>query len=214
MDRLEDRLFLGRSRERPLTERVLRIADVTLTIKEIEHLGRPNTGTLRERLTQLAEAILQRIAASFGGAASDGSIPERVKELRRKAIQIIEQPDVSPDERERRQRDLDDLFLAVQLYSYPGDYLIEHPSIERLAETIDKLEEDVLHAALPTVHGRRQVTIQFGEPLLIQRDSGNRNQTRDLTTTLEDRVQGLLDQLGGVPLPDVPNRDLAARVRT
>lgn len=197
MDQLEDRVFLGRKPERPLTERVLRVAEVTLTIKEIEHLGQPGSGSLRQRLTQLAEGILQRMAASFTGAAPDGSIPERVKELRRKVIHVIEQPDVSPEERDRRRRDLDDLFLVVQIYSYPGDYLVQNPSIERLAETIDKLEEDVLNAALPTVHGRRQVTIQFGDPLLIQRDSANRNQTRELTTTLENRVQELLNQLGG-----------------
>ncbi len=203
MDQLEDRLFLGRRPDRPLTERILRIADVTLTIKEIEHLGRPNTGTLRERLVTLCEAILAQIAASFGNANVDGTIPERVKEFRRKAIQGVEQNDVPTEERERRRRNLEDLFLVVQLYSYPGDYLLEHPSPERLAETIDKLEEDVLGASLPTVHGRRAVTIQFGKPLPIQRDPGSRNQTRELTVQLEQRVQELLTQLSGALRTDV-----------
>jgi hypothetical protein len=201
MERLEDRVFLGPRPDLPLMERVLRVARVMLAIKEIEHLGRPNGGDLRQRLTRLAEAILSRVAGSLGIATMEGSILERVKELRRKTIQIIEQPDIAPDESTRRRQDLDDLFLVVQLYSYPGDYLVEQPSTERLAETIDKLEEDVLEAALPTVHGRRAVTIQFGDPLLIQRDPSSRNQTRDLTSTLETRVQELLKKLSGSPPP-------------
>ncbi len=46
---------------------------------------------------------------------------------------------------------MDTVFLIVQLYSYPGDYLLEHPSTERVAETLDKLEEDVLGAAYPSL---------------------------------------------------------------
>ncbi|MFO0917877.1 MAG: lysophospholipid acyltransferase family protein [Planctomycetaceae bacterium] len=202
MNRLEDRLFLGRRPELPLAERILRLADVSLTIKEIEHLGQPTRGTIRQRLMHLAESILQKIDHSFGNSPSDGSVPDRVKELRRKAIMALEQPDATPAERARHQRHLDDLFLVVQLYSYPGDYLIERPSAERLAETIDKLEEDILGVELPTVHGRRQVVIQFGEPLRIQREPGNRNQTRELTSQLESRVLELLTH-GGHP-PQLP----------
>ncbi len=194
MNRLEDRLFLGRKSELPLAERILRLADVTLTIKEIEHLGQPARGAIRQRLTNLAESILRRIGDAYGGSTGDGPIPDRVKELRRRAIQAIEQPEATPAERTRHRRHLDDLFLVVQLFSYPGDYLLEHPSTERIAETIDKLEEDILGAELPTVHGRRHVTIQFGEPLQIQRDAGNRHQTRELTSELEARVQALLSQ--------------------
>lgn len=201
MNRLEDRLLLSHAPELPLAERILRVANVTLSIKEIEHLGQPSRGPLRKRLIRLSEAILERIGQSHANAALDGAIPERVKDLRRRTIQLLEQPEIAANERQRRQRDLDDLFLVVQLYSYPGDYLLEHPTIDRLAETIDKLEEDVLHATLPTVHARRQVTIQFGEPLPIQREAGNRQQTRELTALLESRVQSLLNQLSGTSLP-------------
>ncbi|MCA8995301.1 MAG: glycerol acyltransferase, partial [Planctomycetaceae bacterium] len=64
---------------------------------------------------------------------------------------------------------------------------------ERLAETIDKLEEDVLQVPYPTVHGRRQVRIAFGEPVPVKHIAGERNQVAQLTQRLETSVQALLD---------------------
>ncbi len=197
--RLEARLLMRPHPEWELAQRVLRVAEVALTIKEVEHAGQAGQGTLTERLGRLAETILTKTAQSLGVEPPAGMIPERVKELRKKAIQQIEQPETSSQDRQRRAADLDDLFLVVQLHSYPGNYLAEAPTPERLAETVDKLEEDVLGASLPTVHGRRRVEIRLGEPLPIERESGGRGQTRELTALLERRVQGLLDTLNGGP---------------
>jgi hypothetical protein len=197
--RLEERLLMRPHPEWELAPRVLRVAEVALTMKEVEHTGQAGQGTLTERLGRLADSILTKTAQSLGVESPAGEISERVKELRKKAIQQIELPETSTKDRQRRTADLDDLFLVVQLHSYPGNYLVEAPTPERIAETVDKLEEDVLGAALPTVHGRRRVEIRLGEALPIQRESGGRGQTRELTTLLECRVQGLLDALNGGP---------------
>jgi len=194
LGRLEDRLFLRRAPHLALTDRVWRLAEVLLAIKELDETGQTGSGPLPRRLRFLAETILTRVGTRQG-RPTDGTIPERVKDLRRRAIQRLEDPQTAAAEREKCLQDLDDLFLIIQLYSYPGDYLVENPTIERLAETVDKLEEDVLDAPLPTVHGRRAVTIQFGEPIPIQRESGGRNQTAELTSLLERRVQDLLTAL-------------------
>src|SRR3712207_8394705 len=50
----------------------------------------------------------------------------------------------------------DALPILVQLYSYPGDYLAERPTIERLAETVDKLEEDGLGYHMARPRGRSE----------------------------------------------------------
>jgi hypothetical protein len=162
-----------------------------LTLKELEHLGRAGAGPLGERIAALCEAVLRRAEGHFGGATS-GPLPDRVKELRRLIIQEHER---GPDAERRRllNERMDDLFLATQLFSYPNDYLEGRPSIERLAETLDKFEEDILQADLPTVRGRRRVTIRFGEP--VRAEAGKKNQTAALTELLERRVQSLLDEL-------------------
>jgi len=89
---------------------------------------------------------------------------------------------------------LDEVFLVVQLYSYPGDYVRENPTIERLAETLDKFEEDVLKCYSATVRGERQSTITFGEPIPVEY-SRDRSVTARLTSQLEEQVQQLLDAM-------------------
>jgi hypothetical protein len=74
-----------------------------------------------------------------------------------------------------------------------GDYVTEHPTIERMAETIDKFEEDFLGAPTARIRGTRRATVTFGQPIVIQRH-GKRASARSLTRALEHRVQQLLDE--------------------
>jgi hypothetical protein len=91
---------------------------------------------------------------------------------------------------------MNDLFLAIQLYSYPGDYLADSPSLERVAETVDKLEEDILLRDAPTVRGQRRVVVWFGEPIRVAADPGRDPQAaQQLTDRLQREVQQMLDGL-------------------
>jgi len=84
---------------------------------------------------------------------------------------------------------------VVQLFSYPGDYVAEKPSIERLAETLDKFEEDLLGKYSATVRSARRATVRFGEPVAVETGRSRREAARVLTDTLERRVQEMLDEL-------------------
>ncbi|MCA9088509.1 MAG: 1-acyl-sn-glycerol-3-phosphate acyltransferase [Planctomycetaceae bacterium] len=196
--RLEDRLLLRRRTDLPLIERVFRVARTVLCIQEIEEYGQVRPGDLRERLQNLSRSIVDRIARAESRPTTTKPIPEEVKDLRRRIIDSLEQSTLSTAAREQKERELADLFMAIQFYSYPGDYLQEHPSRERLAETVDKLEEDVLETAYPTVHGRRRVRILFGEPIPIQHNAGTSGQTAQLTNLLEQEVQQMLNRLSRV----------------
>lgn len=192
MDRLERHAGIDAQTRLPLRERICRFAEGQLARKETEYLGTPGSGSLTERVAVLTEAILDRVERRVG-VSTRGPTPERVKDLRRAAIQRLEadgnvhQPE--PD------RDLDDLFFVLQLYSYPPDYLDDSPSVERLAETLDKLEEDVFGAVLPSVRGRRRVVIRFGEPIPARPDAGRRTEAARLTTALQSEVQRMLDEI-------------------
>ncbi len=127
--------------------------------------------------------------------------PERVKELRRRTLAALEAvaPEECADHKSRRKQlnvDLDDLFLVVQLFSYPGDYVAESPSLERMAETLDKFEEDVLGKYSATIRGRRRVTVTFGKAVEVEAGKDRKAATHLLTQTLEARVQELLDGQG------------------
>jgi hypothetical protein len=99
--------------------------------------------------------------------------------------------------------DMEDLFFAIQLYSYRGDYLTERPRIERVAETLDKLEEDLLEQPYPTVRGKRRVVVRFGPPLPVPQPRDKRRQIGELTMQLQQAVQQQLDHLAARP----PERD-------
>jgi hypothetical protein len=95
----------------------------------------------------------------------------------------------------------------VQLYSYPGDYVKQCPTVERVAETLMKFKQDVF--AIPDMIrpcGPRRAHVRLGAPIDVAaalKSAGKpRHAAVALTTELENRIQGLLDALGpGRPMP-------------
>jgi hypothetical protein len=81
------------------------------------------------------------------------------------------------------------------MFSYPGDYVAENPSIERMAETLDKFEEDILSNKTATIRGRRRAVVSFGEPIDVTAIPKSKTATADLAQQLEKNVQALLDQV-------------------
>lgn len=205
---LEDRVLLRPLTGTPLFERIHRIAEAVLALKELDYLGHTRAGKLRERVVWLTEAVLAELEQRRGLASQTAGITERVKAVRQAVIkrkdEILEPyrkngqqaplPKPVLDELWQLGKQMDDVFFVTQLYSYPGDYLIENPSIERLAETLDKLEEDVLRRDLPSVHGDRKAIVEFGEPLAVVPKKG-RGEVEALTVQMQTRVQDLLGKL-------------------
>jgi 1-acyl-sn-glycerol-3-phosphate acyltransferase len=195
MDRLEQRLLWRPRPDLSLPRRVLRLADGALSLKEVEHLGHPRTGGLPQRASYLADTILRRQERFYELEQISEQVPERVKELRRSIIQRMEQPRTDVNDLARFQSDMEDLFFVIQLYSYPGDYLVRDQSIERIAETLDKFEEDLLRANLPGVRGTRRVAVRFGEPIPVAPERQRRDAVPLFSRALETKVQQLLDAL-------------------
>ncbi|NQT17762.1 MAG: 1-acyl-sn-glycerol-3-phosphate acyltransferase [Planctomycetes bacterium] len=193
MDELERAIFWRPRTDLSLDRRIYHFAEGVLALKEIEFLGHTCSGPVRKRVADLMEFILGRIEARYALDSSKVTVPERVKLLRK---HVIERLADLPDDDERRKQcreDLDDVFLVVQAFSYPGDYVEERPSVERMAETIDKFEEDVLGVKTATIRGARAATVTFGEPIPVDSGKGKKTAAKTLTRTMEERVQGLLD---------------------
>ena len=117
-----------------------------------------------------------------------------MKELRRHFIQQLERPDLDAQSHLLLKRDMEDLFLVIQLYCYPGDYVAANPTIERIAETLDKFEEDVLKVTYPKLRGTRHASVTFCAPIPVSAERGSRDAVVELTTRLETGVQELLNQ--------------------
>ena len=196
MARLESHLFLSPERNATLPRRIYRFAEAVLALKEIDYLGASRAGTVRERINFLTFALLERLESSHDivPPSADG-VPERVKRLRQVIIPQIHKAERHDEEPTQLQQDMDDLFFVIQLYSYPSNYISENSPIERIAETLDKFEEDVFDAEYPSVHGQRRVTIQFGEPIAVTPQGGARSDVTKLTERLHAAVQAQLDRL-------------------
>ena len=121
------------------------------------------------------------------------TVPERVKALRQQAIGRLEKLPEDDPMRCQYEDHLDDVFLVVQLFSYPGDYVAQQPSVERIAETLDKMEEDVLGFRTARIRGARKATVVFGPPISVEAERGTKKEAAVLTRLLEERVQALLD---------------------
>lgn len=209
MDRLERHLSLMPRPETSLARRIHRAADEVLHRKELEHLGGPRTGSLRRRSESLLYELLDRLERRYGAIDPCGTVPERVKQLRRRVIAKLESAEESP-QRDTFRRDLDELFLVMQLFSYPTDYLIGQPSLERLAETLDKLEEDVLGVRTAGRRGICRAVLSFGEPVHVGPFDYGPGAARELTERIQSRVQRLVDEINASACDPVKTRPATA----
>ena len=197
MKRLEARMFwLKPSPGMSLHERIIRFGELLLTIKEKEKLGRSgeNDGDLPTRIANLIHTLLTRHEREhLKKSPSAPTVPLRVKALRRRLLDMG--ADQGADEQTCRKAldGLDDVQLALQLYSYPGDYIGEKPTPERMAETVEKFEEDVYGTTRSI--GRRQARVLFGEPIDMKQvceSARPRAVVAKVTDQLEDTIGHLL----------------------
>ena len=196
MARLEQRMLVKPRSGTPLHERITRYGEFLLTLKEKEITGhsREHEGDIRGRVAWLIDELLcRREQVYLKKTPSAETVPLRVKALRRHLIELWTDTKAEPEIRKHAREALDDVQLALQLYSYPGNYVSESPTVERMAETIEKYEEDLEGFARPK--GRRAATVRFGDPIdLKQHINGGRPRavTAAVTQKLEDAIQSLM----------------------
>jgi hypothetical protein len=175
-----------------LTKRIYRFAEGLLALQEIEYLGGSQSGDLKPRIATLCDAILQKLEFIYATPKCE-DIPERIKNLRREGIRRINDEASTVQQVEEAREHMTELLRATQMFSYPGDYLTESPTVERIAETIDKLAEDVLDKIRASICADRAASVTFGEPIEVPKEADRRAETPLLTMRLEKEVQRLID---------------------
>jgi 1-acyl-sn-glycerol-3-phosphate acyltransferase len=215
MGQLEQRIYWRLRADDALPDRIYRYAEAVLTLKELEYLGAAGRGRLPERISVLAEHVLSEVEQRRLGTVSDGTIPLRVKQIREAVMSDM--PGFGPGEAEgddgkepplpdsvppavlsAARRDLEDLHLVTQLFSYPGDYVARKPSVERIAETLQKFEEDALGVKDATAKTARRAVVTFGPPIdvdavMAEAKGPARKAASELTARIEERIQEQLN---------------------
>ena len=175
-----------------LEHRIGRIGKGLLALKEIEYFGRPQEGELGERLNGLIDRLLVRLEEFWLGGAQHGPVVPRVKALRTKILPDMVEGSISEEERKRRWDQLADIYLSQQVASYPPDYITEHPSVDRLLETVERYEEDLTDVVTP--HPPLHAIIEVGEAIEVS-PKRERGVTDPLMDQIATRLQAMLDEL-------------------
>ena len=226
LNRLEKKFDWREVPGRTLLERIYRYATGMLSLKEIEYMGSVQSGTPRERVSHLREYVLETVEEKLHInqiKARTKSVPERVKECRRIIIERWSDPARDSNMLPEWKQDLEDLFMVVQLYSYPGDYVMNSPTCERASEILIKFKQDAMRSDTKVArhYVPRRASIYIGEPIEVQKfvqsvdkkgqsgqspevpvakdqeaSSKSRKASSLLTELLEQKLQELLN-LGG-----------------
>lgn len=195
--KLEDRIGWTPKPSMPVRERILRLGTGVMALKEVEFLGESGHGALQERLASLCERLLEQVEGRMGSDPKASNPPERVRAMRYRLRRRLLDEENAPDAAERGVLldDLDRVFTALQAHSYIGDYLLAEPTLDRHAETIMKLEEDLF--GFPNYPVSRQARVRAGEPIDITAmmaagDLPKKGGPTQLTALLEERLSALI----------------------
>ena len=198
MDRLERYIRWKPQQGLDIVQRIYKFGEALLMLKEKELLDQALSGNLSERLGQFREILINEMEAKYLEQPGDGTHPERVRRLRGRLRTILlgDSPP-SPEQRSEIYRDLDRIYVAVQLYSYPGQYLRERPSTDRIAETILKFEEDLFGETC--IRGQRRAELTFCPAIdmaeyLDASGSAAKESVSEVTKRITDSIRAVLEK--------------------
>jgi 1-acyl-sn-glycerol-3-phosphate acyltransferase len=193
LTRIEKRLSWRPQRELPLMSRVGKVGMALLSLKELEYFESTQEGSLEQRLDRLIQRLLVPLEEEWFGQSQQGSVIPRIKALRMKILPEMVRGEVDEEERQRRWKQLADLYVVQQISCYPPDYLSKFPSRDRIFETIERFEEDLTDQV--QVHGSLKVVIDIGEAIEVSPDRDRSVKSDPLMNQLETQLQGMLDEL-------------------
>ena len=201
MEKLEQHLLWAPQKHLDIVERIYKLGEALLSLKEKELLDRSLEGSLPERLNELREIIIKEIEIKYFSKVGEGAHPERIRKARGK-IRSNLLSDKNPPTQETMEScytDLDKLYFVTQLYSYPGQYIRENPTNDRIAETLLKFEEDILGEY--KIKGERRSIVTFCKPINVYDFLDKYNQDAkstvgQVTTLIESAIRNILEDRG------------------
>jgi 1-acyl-sn-glycerol-3-phosphate acyltransferase len=190
---IEHRLTWKPTSNPNLLQRIDRVGQALLCLKELEYFGEPKEGTLDDRLDSLINRLLHPIEKEWLERTQEGAVVPRIKACRMKMMPDMVNGRVDEEERDRRWHQLADLYLAQQVSCYHADYLTELPSVDRILETVERFEEDLTDKV--RVHGHLKAIIHIGEPIEVETTRDRNAEVDPLMAQIQERLQSQLDTL-------------------
>ena len=190
VEEIENRLSWQPQVQLPLRERIHKVGNALLALKEIEYFQSPQPGRFRERLQRLQDHLLTPLEDQWCAGRHDGDPMARVKRLRSAILPEMVTGDLTESERAKRWRHLAEVYLVQQLHCYPGDY-IENPTPERILETVERYEEDLTDLARPHFPIRAVITV--GDAIEVSATRDRSQEADPITTEIRRQMEAMLE---------------------
>ncbi|MEQ8789137.1 MAG: 1-acyl-sn-glycerol-3-phosphate acyltransferase [Pirellulaceae bacterium] len=208
LSEIESRFTWQSDHSEPLIDRIGRIGQALLCLKEIEYFGRAQHGRLHDRIEGLIDRLLSPLEDEWLSGNHSGGVVARVKALRMKLLPGMIEGRIDEVERRRRWKQLGDIYLAQQVSCYPPDYLTDYRSVDRMLETVERFEEDLTDRV--RVHGSLKAIIEIDEPIEVSPERDRKAKVDPLMAALEQRLTAMLARLAEESRPfeeriDVPS---------
>ena len=193
LEDIERRLSWRPQSGKPMKDRIIKVGEALLTLKELEYQEKPQEGNIPERVARLIDHILVPLEQEWVKGKRDADILGRVKALRAAILPDMVAEKVDEAERRRRWQELADIYLAQALAKYPPNYFMPEPTPEKLLETVERFEEDLTDQT--RVHRPIHAVIEVGEAIEVPpgRDRGAESDT--IMTQVRQQLETMLDAL-------------------
>ena len=191
---IEEKLSWRPAPDMPLVERLIKVGNGLLTLKELQYGINEPQGTHRERQTEMVNRLLAPLETEWldKDQVKEG-IAVRIKSLRMKIFPEMTRNELLPQERKRRWKHLEDTYLAQQIDCYPENYVVDHPTVDRILETVEKFEEDLTDHC--TIHGKLKVILDICEPIEVSTQRVRGVSEDPLMTAIRESLESKLDEL-------------------
>jgi hypothetical protein len=200
LDALEAGLSWQPQRHLPLVDRITKIGQALLSLKEIEFLGGARNGNIYERAEKLVDELLSRLETDWQIKDSSGSPTMRVKRLRSAIVPDMMAGRVSEEERARRWRDLAAAYYAQNISHYPRDYILREKNLpERVVETVERLQEDFTDVM--RIHEPFHAVIQVGEAIFVGTERKRDELGDPIMAEVRHQLQTMINEMAAERTP-------------
>lgn len=190
LDDIESRLTWRPQRHLSLVERIYKLGEALLSLKEVEYVGKAQSGPIRERIERLIDHLLVPLEAEWARGEREDHLVARVKRIRSAILPDLIKGEITEAERQRRWRQLADVYLAQQLFHYPPDYVREDATPERLLETAERFEEGMTDAS--RVHRPMSATVEVAPAIDVSPVRESRGSSDPVMTKIEQELRRML----------------------
>jgi 1-acyl-sn-glycerol-3-phosphate acyltransferase len=200
LEDLERRLSWQPHTHLPIVDRIGKLGQALLTLREVEEFGQARTGNLYERAEFLVQHFLSKLERDWNISDTSGSAIARVKRIRTAILPDMAAGRVSPEERARRWRDLADAYYAQQLSHYPRDYILREKNLpERVVETVERFEEDFTDKM--RINEPFHTVIQVGEAIPVGTQRTRDEAGDPIMAEVRRQLQTMMNELAAERTP-------------